>query len=446
MEDTYIIPKPGPWLEAELTNDEALDIIKLTEIVSDKSLKMRFSAEEIFEQAAPYLKAYIHFSYRNAMKNFKWHQTPAADTTGFDTLTGEQQFAIRYLFYFPIAARSVETIAEILRQKTNVVSIASASPKNYWRTTSLESRMFFQGDMPAFTPSEKGSIKDGDLIQVPAGSIKKGSEKIELTNKIGISFARLEQEGIHIAHLKPEDEIYHNAMLSLWKEGNALVSVPQIYRAAVKNKNKKPTETEAQNIIESIERMRKTDVFYDNRTSATEYGQPEFRVTSNLIYAEIFAGSISAEGNTPDKDCVIINGKIVKYCVHFIGDCPFPVYKWAEAKNQIQSYPMAEIATSINKNQTTLVLENALLERITTIKTHKDEPKISKKIIYENLFESARLLTQPDGKPYKALSKRKAQLKKYTRMILNDFVKNLFIKSYTEEKTGNAVTGAKIKP
>ena len=312
----------------------------------------------------------------------------------------------------------------------------SAFPKNYWLTTSLEGRMFFQGDVPPFT----GAVDDNKLVSVKAGTKpkKKGSAPAtELTNKIGISFARLEKEGIHVEHLEPEDEAIHNGMLSLWKEGNTLVSVPQIYRAAVKNKNRKPTEKEVQNIIESIERMRKTDVVYDNKASAAQFKQPEFRAAANLIYAETFFGSKPAEGQRPDKDCVIINGKIIKYCVQFVGDNPFPVYKWAEAKNQVQSYPMAMVATNINKSWTTIVLETALNERVGAIKAGR----ISNKIIYENFFKKARLLTQKDGTPYKAMSKRKAQLKKTTRNILDQYIKTGFITSYTEEKTGNSVSG-----
>ena len=99
------------------------------------------------------------------------------------------------------------------------------------------------------------------------------------------------------------------------------------------------------------------------------------------------------------------------------------------------------ITSGINKNQTTIVLEQALLKRITAM------PRISTTIVYDTLFADARLLTKPDGSAYKesSLKVRKSKLKDYARRILDSWKQTGFIKGYTEEMDGKTAVKVKIQ-
>lgn len=325
-------------------------------------------------------------------------------------------------------AADVKDVALIASQK-----IASYYPRELVFPTSNEATQIFGGMIKPASGS-LAAMSDDEIAEAlqPVNAGKKNKRMVK--NSIAISFSELQKDNIIIEHLEPVDEAIHNAALSVWLAGNAGASIPMVYRALVKNPKARVTEEWAKIIKESLERMRKTDIIYDNTASAAAFGQAPHRDRANLIYAvtrEIYR-------DTPTEDTVYINGKAVDFYIVFI---EFPLYKWASDKNQIARHEITMITSGINKNQTTIVLEQALLKRITAM------PRISTTIVYDTLFADARLLTKPDGSAYKesSLRVRKSKLKDYARRILDSWKQTGFIKGYTEEMDGKTAVKVKIQ-
>jgi hypothetical protein len=325
-------------------------------------------------------------------------------------------------------AADVKDVALIASQK-----IASYYPRELVFPTSNEATQIFGGMIKPASGS-LAAMSDDEIAEAlqPVNAGKKNKRMVQ--NSIAISFSELQKDNIIIEHLEPVDEAIHNAALSVWLAGNAGASIPMVYRALVKNPKARVTEEWAKIIKESLERMRKTDIIYDNTASAAAFGQAPHRDRANLIYAvtrEIYR-------DTPTEDTVYINGKAVDFYIVFI---EFPLFKWASDKNQIARHDIAMLASGVNKNRTTVVLEQALLKRITAM------PRISTTILYDTLFEDAKLLTKPDGSTYKenSLKVRKSKLKDYARRILDSWKQTGFIKGYTEEMEGKTAVKVKIQ-
>jgi hypothetical protein len=113
-----------------------------------------------------------------------------------------------------------------------------------------------------------------------------------------------------------------------------------------------------------------------------------------------------------------------------------PLYSYAKAKNQIAAVPINLLkACTINNNATTIPLKSYLLFRIEGMK-NKNNKLRSDKILYSSVYEE---LDDED-----ANKTRKMRIRTYTKVILEHFVKEGYIKAYSELRNGRTISGLKI--
>ena len=113
----------------------------------------------------------------------------------------------------------------------------------------------------------------------------------------------------------------------------------------------------------------------------------------------------------------------------------FRSYKYAKLKHQIATVPIKLLTAPINNNATTIPLKNYLLFRIEGMK-NKHNQIMSNRILYASIYEE---LTEQD-----ANKTRKKRIRDYTKIILNYFISEGYIKSYEETKKGKTIDGITI--
>ena len=117
-----------------------------------------------------------------------------------------------------------------------------------------------------------------------------------------------------------------------------------------------------------------------------------------------------------------------------------PLYDYANRKKQVGRVSIKLLNTPISKTEETATLQGYLLRRIMTIKNPNNRQ--SPNIVYDTIYKQLEIEAPTDG----ALRKKKADVRKKIKTILDYWKKEKFIKDYSENKKGQEIYSVTIKP
>lgn len=179
-----------------------------------------------------------------------------------------------------------------------------------------------------------------------------------------------------------------------------------------------PKQAEA--ITQSITKMMHTLITIDASQEAKAYGFDNLKYRGNLLYAEMAIASI--------------NNNVIE-ALHVIKE---PVlYTYANRTNRIGRVDMKLLDSPINKNEETIILQGYLYRRILAMQHGQN-----KSIVYDTVYKQLSI----DAPSAAALRKKKADVRKKIKTILDYWKKEKFIKDYSENKKGQEMYSVTIKP
>jgi hypothetical protein len=251
---------------------------------------------------------------------------------------------------------------------------------------------------------------------------KKGSAQTVTT----LSFVDLDSSSIEISgKLNAYDREVHAAVVTLYAEGNEFITNQMIYRVITGDPNSRLSENQANEIEKSLNRCRTSLVKIDcSEERKYNYDHNlEFSYSDNLLAAEGWG--------------VKLNGQFVS-CLR-IKNTPV-LYRYALAKKQVATIPIKLLNSPVVKTKEIIMLQGYLSRRIARMKNSKST---SRNIKYETLYSE--LKAEEKTSSPNSLRNKQAKLRKHTKIILDHWRKEKYIKSYREVKKGRKIHGIFIK-
>ena len=209
--------------------------------------------------------------------------------------------------------------------------------------------------------------------------------------------------------LLPFDKLTYIAVGALFNAGNNVVTLSQIYYA-MGYTGKKPGDSDRDKILESITKMRKADIFFDNAGEAEKYKYPHYKYTGYLLPCDICEA--------------IVNGNRTEAAIRLLAEPPLLTF--AKQRNQITTLGVKLLQAPISKTDANLQIQDYLLEQISRKKRGKSH---SCRILFNTLYKHANITTP------KQQQRAPAKIEKY----LNHYKQQEFITRYTMEKDGITV-------
>lgn len=235
--------------------------------------------------------------------------------------------------------------------------------------------------------------------------------------EVEVDFGDLPDDISMTKELNTQDKAVHDAILSLYLSGNKHMTTLMIHRVINGNKNVRLKELRRSEIENSIKKMMTTLVYinFENEAKFKKYEKLNdfegLEITSNLISVKLLKET-RRDGTVKD--------------VFEVLDTP-SLYRYADAKNQIARLRMELLDTPGHKTDRHIAVRNYLIARIDTMKSN---PKHTKKVLINNIFEKYGVeADNPETE-----KKNKIRAKKLTKDILEDFAFKNYISGFTEEK------------
>ena len=267
---------------------------------------------------------------------------------------------------------------------------------------------------------EKAEALDTKKL-IAVGVERRGSKK-EINTLLSVSFDEIEKHGVQIDNKKltPFDREVHDAITTLFVEGgNDVMSVEMIYRTMIGKPKARVMPKQAEAISQSIAKMMRTLITIDASQEAAAYGFDSFKYRGNLLYAEMAIASI--------------NNNVID-ALHVIKEPA--LYTYANKTNKIGRVEMKLLDTPLNKNEETIVLQGYLYRRILAIKHGQN-----KSIVYDTVYKQLDIQAPSDG----ALRKKKADVRKKVKQLLDYWKKEKFIAGYVENTRGQEMYSVTIR-
>ncbi len=259
---------------------------------------------------------------------------------------------------------------------------------------------------------------------IPVALERKGSKK-PINTMVSINFDEIKAQGVEIygsKELTTYDREVHDAIVTLAVEGENEFITPQMIFQTMGNPRTTLSPRQAESISHSVTKMMYSRLVIDASKEASSYGFESFKYNGYLIPAEKVTASL--------------NGNIVE-CIHLFR-VP-PLYDYADRKNQIGRVNIKLLDNpNISKTEETLVLQGYLLRRILTMKNPGN--KQSNNIVYDTIYKQLEVSAPNDG----ALRKKKADVRKKMKTLLDYWKKEKFIKDYSENKKGQEMYSVTI--
>ena len=262
-------------------------------------------------------------------------------------------------------------------------------------------------------PLDKPNSKLWNLLEKDtAGQVEfnlaKNCSKHYLPAIYSINFASLSDDISITKRLTPFDKLAYIAIAALFNAGNNIVTLQQIYYAM--GYTGTPGDTDRTKIYNTVHKMRKADIFFDNDKEATAYKYARFKYEGALLPCEIGEA--------------FVNGKWTDKAIHIFREPPLITF--AKERKQITTIDIKLLQAPVSKTDANLQIQDYLLERISKAKNGR---KKNCRILYKTLFANTSIATK------KQQQRAPAKLKKY----LEHYQREGFIKNFTMEKDGLTV-------
>ncbi|MDL2232106.1 hypothetical protein LJC63_00810 [Ruminococcaceae bacterium OttesenSCG-928-L11] len=229
--------------------------------------------------------------------------------------------------------------------------------------------------------------------------------------------------------LSTYDKSIINGVTSLLESGNTVFSIPMLYHAMTGKQNPTVDEQLAEEISTKLEKMRRMmisiDLTEENEAQIITDENGERRITDVIL-----DGYLLPLNKVSGK----INGKHAE--LYQILQHP-PIYTYSKMKRQLASVKLSLLGAPVNNNSTTIPLKTYLIQRIELMKNPRNKI-VQTNILYESVYKE---LNASDANKTK-----KMRIRNYTTTILQYFVEQGYIRSFTEYKDGRSVAGIRIQP
>lgn len=297
----------------------------------------------------------------------------------------------------------------ILKASQDIPSVNTKKPNKYVFPTDKATRSMFQ--------------KAADILaadQVLLGMESRKSKK-QINTLMSLDYSNLTEVSIS-RDLSLFDREVHDAIGTLAVEGGNEYITPRMIHQVMRNTQEKPSTKQITDINNSITLLMHARTIIDATAEAAAYGFDTFKYDGMLLPAE----RVTAK----------INGNTVT-CIHLLRTPP--LYDYASRKNQIARINMNLLSNpQISITDETLILRGYLLRRITGIKSGGIKTNI---ILYDTIYSDLNI-TMPTID--RAKRKKKTEIRKKIKILLDDWISKEFITSYKENKKGHEIYSISI--
>lgn len=314
--------------------------------------------------------------------------------------------------YKYISVGQYETLASIAEIYTDQQDSAAIPHIGGRRIKSLD----FPLDKPNNHIWNMLAVTTGGQLRMEFATEKTGSKK-EVSVIYSIDFDELKDARI-TKSLEPFDKRIYTALAALYNAGNETVTLQQIYAAM--GYEGTAGKHDREKINNAVVKMAAAKIFIDNAQEVgAGYKYPLYQYEGYLLPME--------------RVDAVVNGDLVESVIHLFREPP--MISFARGRKQLTTIDRKLLATPVNKNNTTIAIEDYLLTRIAKARTGK----AVKRILYSTIYEEAHLTT----------SKQRQRAKPQIEKILQHYVACEFISKYTMDTEGitfSVSTVAKLPP
>ncbi len=226
------------------------------------------------------------------------------------------------------------------------------------------------------------------------------------------------------------DKQVHDAVCTLWGNGITEFYTDQVYKAM----NRLPGDTDIKGVdLEAVENSLKAAVVRRITIDATEQFKkryPKATIVKTAKWTDYLLPMRQIELTT--KMGNVVNGWQISN--------PPAVFAYSDMLNQIATVPVKMLDTRrrVRNTPEVTLMRDKLTERIEWMKNDSSR-KPSNTVLYSPLFAECGI---DESSLNRAQIRRKREL---VKGILDGFQDNGYIKGYTEEKSGQKLTGVKIE-
>ncbi|MFT8322686.1 MAG: hypothetical protein ABF649_17585 [Bacillus sp. (in: firmicutes)] len=288
--------------------------------------------------------------------------------------------------------RELNGVVELV-VKNNLFNLLVVSettfPEQYLMTIDKISHAAFEGMLSTEKVKVQNSRKNKNLF---------AEVDLDFTNLPGVTISR---------NLSWDDRIVHNAVVSLYVDGNKYITPLMIHRVMVGDSRASMTEKQKDSIEKSIEILSSARIRIDATAEMKAYGLDKAIYHGNLIYTK--------------RMDVLHKGE--KKEMIYVMEQPV-LYDYAHNKKQIANLLIKELKVPINRTKETRALQEYLLYRIKA-------KGMSNIIRYDTIYEKLGIKEGTES----SLRKKRNTIRKAAKRILDDFVEKKMIKGY-KENTG----------
>ena len=271
------------------------------------------------------------------------------------------------------------------------------------------------------TPIDKitNSTFEGKLIpgRMFAVNVASRKSKKPIKTKVSIDFPELPVVFTGKRTLNDYDREVHDALVSLFVDGeNDYITPQMIRRAMIGDEEARLTENQQKTISDSLNKLMYSRVTIDaTEEDLKKSGFDKFKYEGPIIHGE--------------KITATLNGNVCEV-IHLLRE---PVlYSYANAKNQIGRFDIKLLnVPRLNKTEEVIIMQSFLSRRILAMKSPNS--KMNHNIPYDSIFDRLDIQAESAG----ALRKKKSLVRKNVKDILDYWKKSGFINDYTENKKGN---------
>lgn len=229
--------------------------------------------------------------------------------------------------------------------------------------------------------------------------------------------------------LTPFDKTVHNAICTLYEAGNKNFTLEMVYRA-IHGLTNSERITEIRGTLNPIRESIETGIYKKLKINAEEQIKKHYPSVKKVIYESYF---LPLEKIT----AIMHNGEEPIECYKFL-KAP-PLYEYSKNIKQVISVPIGLLDSrkTIKNSPDVAVIREYLIKRISTLKNDKTTLK-NCNIKYSTIFSETGI--NEANLQQTQRNRKREQIKK----ILEHFIKQGFIKEYSEYKKGRIFEGVTI--
>lgn len=248
----------------------------------------------------------------------------------------------------------------------------------------------------------------------------KGQITIDMANKedkmkglkvaayYAINFDELGDDVTITKMLLPFDKRVYIAVSALFNAGNEVITLTQIFYAM--GYTSKPAPKQLTKINDSITKMNKARISFDNEEEAAKYKYNHFKYDGSLLPME--------------RVVAIVNGKPTEAAIHLFREPP--LMSLAKERKQITSTSVKLLQSPLSKTDANLLIEDYLF---TTISRKKKGKNKHCRMLFKTIYTHAKITTK------KQEQRATDKFKEY----LDHYQKEKFITRYAMKKDGITV-------